>query len=222
MTRPGLALLFCALAVLPETGWAQEASDDHWFEVSAGLGIDAFSTPTVTDYINRVAQPREAVEEFSTAVEFSVTTEVKVSAEWSAGLDYNYLVKSYSVEGVGGGSKFTYGAHMPFLVVHYVIPWQHSRLKVGGGAGMVLSTFEEQLFGGSSIRRYQARGGGVKLEAVGNSRFDDHLYGVIAADIRWVFGGTFHDGTSDASIGTVRAEGGYFTVGLKFGIALVW
>ncbi|HEX9614366.1 MAG TPA: hypothetical protein VGA55_02625 [Bacteroidota bacterium] len=205
-----------------ESGLGQAEGDDEWFECSAGLGIDAFSAPTLTDYINSVAQPRDAVEEFSTAVEFSVSPEFRVSGQWSAGLEYSYLIKSYSVEGIGGGSRFTYGAHLPFVIVHYVIPWENSRLKLGGGGGMVLASFEEELFGGSTIRKYKARGGGAKLEAVANSRFDDHFFGLFAVDLRWVFGGVFRDGRSDASIGEVTADGDYFTVGLKFGVAFVW
>jgi len=213
-------LLACGMAVGSGSGSAQSESGEYWFEISASMGIDAFSAPSVTDYVNIIAQPADRIEEFSTAVEFAVTPEFRISKSWSAGLDYNYLIKSYSAAGVGGESMFTYGIHLPFLVVHYVIPWKGSRLKVGGGAGMAIASFEERLFGSSSVRNSRAQGGGLKLEAIGNSRFDDHFYGVLAVEMRWVIGEAFHQNLSGTRNITPKLN--YFSIGLKFGVEFVW
>jgi hypothetical protein len=216
-----LAILLLALTI-SSGSVAQASTEDIRFGISASLGIDALSTPSIAEYLSVVAGPGERIDEFTSAIEFAVAPEVRLSRSWSAAVEYVYLTKTYSLQGSGGGSTVSLGVHLPFLLIHYVIPSERTRIKLGGGAGPAFGTLDTQLFGSLVTRTFRARGGGVKLEAVGNTKFDDHLYGVMSIDLRWVLGGTYKEGTAEARLADAVADLNYFSLGLKFGIEFTW
>ncbi len=208
-------LNFVLLKLLP----AQD-SWPSWTAVSAGMGISALSAPSVVDYVNSASQAptSEKVSEFFSVTEFVFAPEIRVAEDWSVGVDYMYRLKSLAVNSGGSQSRFEISGHHLSLVAHYLLEGETYLVRLGGGAGVVLGTFSEALFGSPLFTDFSARGGSLKVEAVGDTKFDDHFYGTIGADMRWVFGGTYRDGDREVQVGAMKAGVSSFSLGLKLGI----
>ena len=175
--------------------------------------------------MSAVAQPRvdERLDEFSTVVKFSIAPELQVAEEWSVGLEYALLLKSYSLDDQSGllRTDFSYQVHMPTLLVHYLVLGEGYRLKAGGGIGYHLARFTQSFPTYGTEETFHAGGVGVTIGAVGNTKFDESFYGSIGVDLQWDFLGTLKRG--DGSIVVDRATGispkmNFFAVGLTFGV----
>ena len=134
-------------------------------------------------------------------------------------LEYAYLFKSYTVS-VGDVGTYTafYSMHMPTAMVHYVVTGEGYFLKFGGGIGYHTGSLEQKDPYGNDIT-YSAHGVGVKAQAVGQTAFDDHLYGYIGGDMRWeLMGKLKNDNGSVLQNHGQVASLSMFVVGLSFGV----
>ena len=221
MTRGRAVLIAVALVCAPAgRAWSQTDSTRFWISFSGGMGISLSAAPSVVDYVNLVGQPLYAqrLSDFTSMTEFFLNGELRVAGDWALGLEYGYVIKSYSVEGSGSTSQFSYSFHAPGVIAHYLIEGMGYELKFGGGVAYVLGTFSQALYGNPTFVDYSARGASIRVEAVGNTMFDEHFYGTIAVDLRWVAGGTFKDGAQEARYGSTAAGLSAFMAGIKFGI----
>ena len=201
------------------------AAHGRFIGVTLGLGIQAHAAADLVDYINRIAIPpyNNRLSEFTTVPELYIAPEVQVSDDWSVGIDYGYLVRSYTVVGSGvGTSQFDYVVHVPVAVVHYLIPGDGYWVKLGGGIGYQFAELSQRLYGAIASTDFRARGVGVKLEAVADTKFDDHLYGSIQLDLRWVGGGSFESGSGTvATVAGTTAKLNFFAATLRFGVLIL-
>jgi hypothetical protein len=210
-------LVFIVQILLTSAAASQQTSSGHGvIEITGGLGVSALGDPSIVDYINSVAElsPGQQLSEFTSAPEFFITPEVKFSDNWSIALEYSYMLKSYNSVGVSQWD-FTYTAQMPSLLVHYLLPGEGYCLKYGGGLGYAFGKFTEQYPITGSELTCTASGPLVKVELVGNTEFDEHFWGSIGVDLRWVFAGDF----KNSSVSTVPSPKlNFFSAGLKFGV----
>lgn len=199
---------------------AQTDSLTSWVGISAGMGISAMSAPSMIDYINgaALAVPSEKIGDFTTVTEFVVAPEVQIANDWSVGLEYVYLIKSFSLEGGGTTSRFEYSAQQVGVFGHYLVTGEHWGMRLGGGGSIVSGRLSQALYGSSAFSDFDARGGSVKMEAIADSQFDDHFYGMIGADLKWTFGQAFHRGSIKAQSGSLAPSLSSFTLGLKLGV----
>ena len=214
-----------ALLLTSGIALAQPADDGKRFiDVTVGMGIDMQSAISLANYINQMAQPRqdERLYDYSSAVEFFAVPEVQVAREWSVGLEYAMLIKSYSIDDRSGYSRsdFSFNVHMPTVLVHWLLLGDGYRVKLGGGAGYHLASLSQSFLATGGQETVTAEGFGLKLDAVGNTKFDDTMYGSIALDLRLDRIGTFKHAANataaSASIGLPTMN--FFSAGLKFGI----
>jgi hypothetical protein len=193
--------------------------------ISAGMGVSAHSAPAIVDYVNVVAQPVQRVDEFTTSTEFFVAPEIQINEDWSIALEYGYHLKSYGFDNPSGSGRveFNHRVHLPTLLVHYLMPGEGYWFKVGGGLGYHSSSFEESYSSVNQRETYGGSGLAAKIEAVGNTAFDEHFYGTIGVDMRWVFGGVFKNEKGETpSYGGFSPRMSFFSAGLKFGIMVVF
>jgi hypothetical protein len=229
--RAGIVRIFVvalASTIGPKTLIAQTAEDQtsrRFIDFTAGMGIDLHSANSVVNYINLVAQPRldEKVYNFSSAVEFYAVPEIQVSHDWSVGLEYSLLIKSYAIDDRSGFSRsdFSYQIHMPTLLLHRLILGEGYRVKLGGGIGYHFASFTESFPAVGSDETLSADGLALKLDAIGNTKFDETFYGSIGVDLRWDFEGTLKrgPGAAAAAIGSNPLPNmSFFSAGLKFGV----
>jgi hypothetical protein len=92
-------------------------------------------------------------------------------------------------------------------------------VKLGGGIGYHTGSLEQKssLYGSDST--YSTQGVGFKAQAVGQTAFDDHLYGYIGADMRWeLLGRVKSDNGSVLQNHGQAASLSMFAFGLSFGL----
>lgn len=212
------------LAHVTEAALSQPSSEKpftSFIHVSAGMGVDALSIPSIANYINAQVNPLpgQQIEAFSSGFEFTLSPEVRVSENWSAGLEYSYLLRTLTPTDVGGFHRweFTVNAHMPTAVAHYLISGTSYWLKVGGGAGYYFGRLLRSVDGTETS--FHADGIGFKLEAFANTEFDEHFWGCIGVDLRWCYAGALKDQNGvSANMGQTTAKMNFFTAGVKFGV----
>jgi hypothetical protein len=204
--------------------WGQTPAEGKFFDVTVGLGIDAHFAHTVANYINLIAQPRldQKVDIIVSAPEFFASSELQLSEEWSAGIEYGLLVKSYSIEDRSGyaRSEFSYQVHMPTVLVHRLLSGEGYRVKVGGGVGYHFCSFRQQFQPYGNDETLKSGGPSFKLEVVGNTKFDETFYGSIGVDLRWDFLGALE--RRDPAVALNRTgelpSMNFFNAGIKFGV----
>lgn len=220
-------LVFVMGATACSRAFSQPSGDSvpSKFAVSVGLGAGIHSAPFLVDYMNafRPSQTSERLDEFSSMLELFITPEYRIQPEWSVALEYSMLIKTQTVGGgpYSAGSEFAYNVHMPTAMVRYVVSDPAFYLKFGGGLGYHLATLQQTLYSYGVDERFTANGVGVKLEAVGNTKFDETLYGSIGVDMRWDFLGAFKNASGAeaferATNTTARMQ--FFSISLKFGV----
>jgi hypothetical protein len=207
---------------------AQSTPNDttkRFFDITAGLGIAAQSAPLAANYINALAQPTldQRVDQFNSVAEFYIMPELQVSKEWSTAIEYSLLVKSYSITSSSGflRTDISYEVHMPSVLVHYLIFGEGFRLKLGGGVGYHFVKFDQTFSTTGVGESLRSNGVGFKLDAIGNTKFDETFYGSIGIDLRWDFPGTLSRGTEAAPIarsGPDLPKMTFFNAGVKFGV----
>ena len=188
--------------------------------VYGGMGIALATAPGLVNYLNTLADPSEQVQTFSTDVEFFGGAELPVADVWSAGMEYNYLFKSYTLPTGGSGTYTTfYDVKMPTLIAHYVASGKGYFLKFGGGIGYHSGAVEQKSNFYNTDSTYTCHGIGIKLDGIGQTAFDEHLYAYIAADMRWELFGDLKDGQGDFLQNHGQtATLSMFVVGLAFGL----
>jgi hypothetical protein len=218
---------FVPLLLMSLTAYSQSSADAmrSRFAVSLGMGAGVHSAPFLVDYMNafRPSPSSSRLDEFSSMLELFVTPEYRVHPEWNVGLEYSVLIKTQSLGNgpYGAVSEFAYKVHMPTALLRYVVSDPAYYLKVGGGLGYHVATLQQTLSSFGVDERYTTTGVGVKIEAVGNTKFDETFYGSIGVDLRWDFLGTFKN-TSGAEAyerttnTTARMQ--FFSISLKFGV----
>jgi hypothetical protein len=218
--RPGLLLPF--LFVLCPTGGAllaQEESPVSSAAVSAGMGVSYLNAPNVVNYLNKYASQADRVADFTPVVEFFVAPELSLSSTLILRIEYAYLLKSYSLNGLGGVYSFDYSVHMPTAVLDYLLKGDGFYVKVGGGLGYHFGKFGYQFPNSSTEARFSGNGIGIKLELMGNTAFGESLYGLIGGDLRLDYIGALKD---DSGNGPSQATGNvklrFASAGIKFGL----
>lgn len=193
----------------------------HVFGISAGLGITVINATDVIDYISGVLSSTNRLDDFASAAEFFGTTELRLSDSWGVKFEYAYLIKLYDVDAGPVRFEYFYAVHMPTLMAQYLDLQTGYGFKFGGGIGYHFASFSETQRGAAS-RDLKSSGLGLKLEAEANTALGEHLYGLIAGDIRADFLSTLRDANGNA----LRIQGpaarnagmSFFAFGLKFGL----
>ena len=195
------------------------------FSVALGMGAGIHSAPSLVDFISSygTTSSGERLDEFSSMVEFYIAPAVRVEPQWSVGVEYALLLKSHTVgnSSSSSGAEFSYLVHMPTAIVHYIIDEPAYNLRFGGGAGYHLATLTQTLRVFGAEEQFSASGVGVKLEAVGNTKFDDTFYGNIGVDMRWDFLGSLKNAAGVPAYNratNAEATMRFFSLSLKFGV----
>jgi len=204
----------------PDERKAEPKERANTFSIYGGMGVALAAAPSMVDYLNTLADPSQRVQDFATIVEFFGGAELPVSENWAGGVEYSYLFKSYTLP-TGGAGTYTiyYDLKMPTATAHYVSSGKGYFLKVGGGIGYHSGSIEQKSSFYGTDTTYTTHGVGVKVDAVGQTAFDDHLYGYIGAAMRWELMGSLKDSRGDRLQNQGQSASlSMFVVGLAFGL----
>ncbi len=220
---PKMCVMLTLVCAVARTGAQTDTSVTvpRAVSINGGLGVALINASDIVDYINLQYQPANKLDDFATAGEFFGAGEIRVSESWGVKIEYSYLQKSYTVpQQYGADYTFSYGIHMPVAMAQYIVAGSGYVFKFGGGAGYHVAKFTQE----ASVflsDTYTSKGVGIKLEAEGNTEFDEHLYGLISVDARDAVMGEFRGGGNQKLVIPVtnkNAGMNFFALGLKFGL----
>jgi len=216
-SRCAALLLLAALAAGPRA----HAQVDPRVQASAGMGVCWLGASDIADLANQASTGGERVSEFTSAVIFAGTVTVPLSADWGVGLDYGYVVASYTSQGFFGLNDFTMKVHTPTLVAFYTLVREKTyAVRAGAGAGYHVGKLDQKI--GTLENSFDAAGPGFLAMLDAQTAFSDDFFGTITGEVRWDGLG---DLTNDSGQSPGIATGGpppqmqFFSVGIRFGFA---
>lgn len=188
----------------------------------AGMGIQLVKAGDMVRYINATSTFAQRVDDFGVGIEFFGGIEVPISDQWGLKVEHAYLFKSYTFLATNGATHdLFFAVNAPSVIVQRVVTGKGYVVTFGAGGGYHFGSAEQTIstFGGKT--RYTASGIGIKGEIVGQTAFDEYLFGYIGGHIAWDFLGELKDDKGIILANTVRkTQAGLdlFSAGIRFGI----
>jgi hypothetical protein len=189
--------------------------------VAAGMGVDYISPMDIVDMINGNYRPTSKVDDFHAGVDFFVAGFIPLSREWMLKIEYAFLLNTYNITGMFGPGEFTMKAHMPTLVLHYMlVDGGLYNLSAGLGGGFHMGKLATEY--GTLVDSYSSNGFGGVAEVQGNTAISEHLFVHLGGSIRWERIGELRNdaGTSpgiNANGKPVRMS--WFSAGARIGVS---
>jgi len=189
--------------------------------IAAGMGVSYADAGDVVDVVNSVVDYSDRSQRFRAGVEFFGAVVVPLSDVVSLKLDYAYLLLSYNGSTPFGPGDFTVKAHLPTLVLQYVLVDEGLyNVKGGAGVGYHFGGLSEQY--GTVNGRFNGSGAGGLLELEANTALGDHLFAYLGGTLRWDFIGTLTDDAGRTA--GVNASGDaatlrFFSAGARLGLS---
>ena len=132
-------LTVCFLLLFGSTSFSQ-------YSLRAWLGIEFKNISSFYDYINQnFAPPNNQIENFNSAINFSVEIDKSLSDNFDLGIEIAYDIFSYNYQFNLGRYDVTVNNFMPSLLAYYVFRGKGYQFKFGGGAGLRIINVDEQL-----------------------------------------------------------------------------
>lgn len=195
---------------------------DNGLALFGGMGIHLVAAPDIVDYINAKALFSQRVDDFGTGIDFFGGGEVPLSAEWGLKVEHSYLFKSYTFPGRAGETiDFFYAVHAPTLLVQRVYSGFGYFVKIGLGGGYHFGSAEQKVSTFGVRTTYTSSGMGVKAELVGQTAFDEQMFGYIGGSLGWEFLGELKDKSGNTLLFPNTSSGvslRYFHTGIRFGV----
>ena len=183
-------LLLATLYAFPQAQGQPQAGQSPRGSLSAGMGVEYVSWSDVNDLVAALPAARPA--QFTAAVEFFGALAFPLSDLWLLKLEYAYTLASFSPQGTFGPASFSVSAHMPSLILQYVLVDRGVyNVKAGGGGGYHFGTLSEKYL--TLDDTFAAKGPGFVLDIEANTAFGDHLFAYLGGNIRWEFIGRLLD-----------------------------
>ena len=188
ITHLGVLTIIVSLPADAQSGEGKIVSyhAENSFAVVGGMGINLVRSSQIVDYINSVALYSQRVNDWGTAVDFFGGVEFPVSNGWGIKLEESYLFQSYSFIDNSGASAtfdFFYSVNAPSVIIQKVITGKGYFVKLGAGGGYRIGNVTQKISTFGLQNDYVTTGGGIKVEIVGQTAFDDHFYGYIGGQM---------------------------------------
>ncbi len=159
-------------------------------ELRVSMGVAGISTSSLRDYINRnFATSSQQIAAFNTAIQFGAEYGYQLKEDFQVGLEYEFMLNSFTVPYYVGDYELTYNIHAPSITGYYVLPGKGYKLKLGGGLGPRFAFVEEKIPPVKAADKYSATGFGIVLKAEGLTTLGGNVYAYIGGDLRLDFNG---------------------------------
>ena len=182
-------------------------------EVGAGMGLNFFSAPELSDYINSNFATTDEMESFNTSADFFCEVGYNLNEKYQISLDYTFNIYSFNSNFITGTYDFQLNQHKPTLLGYYYISGEGYKLKLGGGFGVRFAQVDEKLPGLTQKINYSSTGFGIMLKAQGDTRLSGDLYALISGEMRYDIHGTIETITPGVNFNLNS-----FGIALKLGI----
>jgi hypothetical protein len=187
------------------------------FSLNAGLGIEYFQIPSLSQYMNYTLPGGITPGVYTTAGQFILGAKYFLSNFWAAGLEYGYITKSNS----GTYAQINFAYSLPSITLERVMPGDGYYVTFGGCVGYHFASVQKTDLLYSGQTTYTAKGIGIKISAGIDTKLSENFYARLNADARAEFLGNFKssDGTEmtyTSSSGLQQVNGYLSGVGVSF------
>ena len=160
--------------------------------IGGGLGVAAINATDVVNVVNSTPGALERASAFKAAAEFFGYVSVPVDSSWLIKADYGYTLASYNIATQYETAEHTLSAHLPSVIVQYVL---HDGglycLKAGLGGGYHWGSLHMKY--STLNREYAASGFGAVMELEGNTALGTNLFVYLGVLARAEFMGSLED-----------------------------
>jgi hypothetical protein len=190
--------------------------------IGGGLGVAAINATDVVNIVNSTPGALERASTFNASAEFFGYVSVPVHRDWVVKADYGYVLGSYNIAAQYGTAEYTLSAHLPTLIVQYVL---HDgglySLKAGAGGGYHWGTLHAKY--STLDRDYDASGPGAVVELEGNTALGDNLFVYLGLQARWEFMGPLEDSAGQGpAVNLDEPSLHWFSGGARIGVAYLF
>ena len=199
--------------------------DNSFISFSLGMGANYGNNPSLIEFMEgdidfyETALPDQQFSTFDVGLEFFSGIELQLAKNVSIKGQYSFLTKSYNLSQFPN-YDYSYINHQPYVIINYIIPDDHSFIKLGGGVGYIISDFTAKRFG--SENKYSSNGVGLMGEALLNLQISSNVGGYISGYMFKTFMGDLEAPTGALLLndngGTVNLSS--FGVGLRLGMEI--
>jgi hypothetical protein len=190
--------------------------------IGAGMTVCGITATDLTNYLNTLSARSETVGKWNVAGEFFIAPEFHLSRDISLKIEYAYLLNTHSITDPlsGGTIDFSYGVHMPSVIVQYMIIGEQGYfLKFGGGVGYYFASCEQKFPSFLGTMRSSAHGVGIKLDISGQTPLSDTVYLILGGCMRFSFVGNYRGGVFDEPSALNRSVSmNFISVGATMGL----
>jgi len=187
--------------------------------VSGGMGVSYLSAHDLVNLVNATPGTTARQGEFSSVVEFFGSASIPLSGPWELKVDYAYMMGSYTVQGLLGQTEYSYGAHMPSVLVQYAVIQQGVyNIKAGLGPGFYFGSLTQR--DGGSGSDFRGSGPGLLLDLEANTALGEDLFAYLGALVRWSGIGalTADNGAAPPASPTSETTLQFFGLGARLGL----
>lgn len=202
-----------------------ENANAQGFSTNAGIGLEYFTTPSLSQYLNYAAPGSITPGTYTTGVQFVLGGEYPILSNWLMGLEYGYIIKTVSGNNSIGSQQIDFSYSLPSITLRRVIAGYGYYLKFGGGVGYHFESLSASSPYSNLSANYSTHGLGLKVDASLDTKLGDNLYARVDAEAHAEFTGHLKtsNGTEltyiDYNSGQPRPVDMYLSgVGIIFGL----
>lgn len=198
---------------------------NDFISFSFGMGANYSTNSSLITYMEgdidfyNTLNPDDRFSSLEGGLEFFSGIEYQLSRNFSIKGQYSFLTKSFSIAQFPN-YEYSYINHQPYLLLNYIIPDEHSFIKLGAGGGYIITNFSAKRFGAEA--KYHSSGFGLMGEGVVNLQISSNVGGYISG---YLFKTITGDLENDNGTKLVNNQGenvnvSSFGVGLRLGMEI--
>ncbi len=166
---------------------ASESADAQRLSAYGGIGIDYYRANSITNFLNSNGIGTVTPGAFTSSVQFHVGAGYAVTTGWEVGVEYAYLINSFSGNNSLGSQQVSLSYSLPYITVRRLIKYDGYSFRFGGGFGYHFGGVSVSSPYSNKAQDFFASGFGLKLDGSLDTKLDEKLYARIGTQIMTEF-----------------------------------
>ncbi len=195
-------------------------------ELSASMGINFISSPSLYDYINQnyIQSGGSILDGFNSSIIFSAEAGYNISKTYQPAIEIDYMINSYTLSDLNGQYEMSYGNIMFSIMNYYVIAGDGYNFKFGGGGGLRFLSADEKRPATGVTQTFTSVGYGFLIKAEGNTLLGGNVYAKIGAQASYDLNGEpeFNGMTLHNNVANENVNFNSLSVGLSLGVSYIF
>jgi hypothetical protein len=170
-----VSLCAALISLVPQNVRAQRLS------AYGGIGIDYYRANSITNFLNSNGIGSVTPGAFTSSVQFLVGAGYAVTTNWEVGIEYAYLINSFSGNSSLGSQQVSLSYSLPSITIRRLMRFDGYSFRFGGAFGYHFGGVSVSSPYSSQAQDFSATGFGLKLDGSLDTKLDERLYARIGA-----------------------------------------